>query len=335
MSSTARSSRSASSCTTSPSATACRARGTSCAACAATAAPGAARCASAPRASACTATARSPSTSCIPGENVWVHHVARRPRGRRDLRPVRQRRAHRARVPAGRRGRARHRLRARSASCRSPVARHVGARFIVATRRLEPARLELALQHGRRRRGRRRRRERIADAQRELGMREGFDVGFEMSGAPTALPEMIENMNHGGRIALLGLPRRAVSTIDWGKVVTHMLTIKGIYGREMFETWNSMSAMLQTSETLRDRARLDHQRPLPGARLASRLRRGRLGRRRARSSSTGRSSRHVRNGSTTSFAPNSTRSRPRASRSASAASTARSPRRSRSPGARC
>jgi threonine 3-dehydrogenase len=130
------------------------------------------------------------------------------------------------------------------------VARHVGARFIVASD-VSPARLELAMQmgadaavdvsH-----------ERIRDVQSRLGMREGFDVGFEMSGSAKALPEMIENMNHGGRIALLGLPSEPYA-IDWGKVVTHMLTLKGIYGREMFETWNSMSAMLQTSARLRTR----------------------------------------------------------------------------------
>ena len=90
----------------------------------------------------------------------------------------------------------------------------------------------------------------VREAQRELGMREGFDVGFEMSGHPSALPEMIENMNHGGRIAMLGLPAQHVE-IDWGKVVTHMLTLKGIYGREMFETWYAMSAMLQSNPTLR------------------------------------------------------------------------------------
>ena len=91
----------------------------------------------------------------------------------------------------------------------------------------------------------------IREAQTALGMREGFDIGFEMSGAPSALPAMIDNMNHGGRIAMLGLPSAGFD-IDWGKLVTHMLTIKGIYGREMFETWNAMGAMLQTSAVLRD-----------------------------------------------------------------------------------
>ena len=129
------------------------------------------------------------------------------------------------------------------------VARHVGARFLVATD-VSPARLELAERMGvdltldvRT--------DRIADAQRRLGMREGFDVGLEMSGHPTALPEMIANMNHGGRIAMLGLPSQPI-TVDWAKVVSHMLTIKGIYGREMYETWYAMSAMLASSATLRE-----------------------------------------------------------------------------------
>lgn len=130
------------------------------------------------------------------------------------------------------------------------VAREVGARFIVATD-VSPARLDMAQRMGadavvnvaN---------ERIATAQEHLGMREGFDVGFEMSGSPQALSEMIDNMNSGGRIAMLGLPSQPFP-IDWGKVVTHMLTLSGIYGREMFETWNSMSALLQSSQTLRQR----------------------------------------------------------------------------------
>jgi threonine 3-dehydrogenase len=130
------------------------------------------------------------------------------------------------------------------------VARHAGARFIVATD-ISPARLELAKNMGadavvdvsR---------DSIGDVQHALKMREGFDIGLEMSGAPSALSSMIDNMTHGARIAMLGLPSDPFP-IDWGKVVTHMLTLKGIYGREMFETWNSMSAMMQTSETLRER----------------------------------------------------------------------------------
>ena len=75
-------------------------------------------------------------------------------------------------------------------------------------------------------------------------MREGFDVGMEMSGQPAALRDMLANMNHGGKIAMLGLPADEIA-IDWGTVVLNMLTIKGIYGREMFETWYSMSVMLE------------------------------------------------------------------------------------------
>lgn len=128
------------------------------------------------------------------------------------------------------------------------VARHIGARFIVVTDVSAP-RLELALRMGA---------DltvnvantKIASSQKTLAMTEGFDIGFEMSGNPLALPEMIDNMNHGGRVAMLGLPSTPID-VDWAKVVTHMLTIKGIYGREMFETWVAMSAMLQSSPTLR------------------------------------------------------------------------------------
>jgi len=185
----------------------------------------------------------------IPGENVWVHHTPIDPDLAAIFDPL---------------GNAVHTALAFSVvgedvlvtGCGPiglmtiAVTRHAGARFIVATD-VSPARLELATGMGadavvdvtR---------ESIADVQHVLGMREGFDVGLEMSGAPSALPSMIENMTHGGRIALLGLPSDPFA-IDWSKVVTHMLTLKGIYGREMFETWNSMSAMMQTSPTLRDR----------------------------------------------------------------------------------
>jgi threonine 3-dehydrogenase len=121
------------------------------------------------------------------------------------------------------------------------VCRHVGARFVVITDvspyRLELARsmgVDLALDVSR---------ESVASAQSRLGMVEGFDVALEMSGHPSALPDVIANLNHGGRIAMLGLPSQPIE-IDWAKVVTHMITIKGIYGREMFETWYAMSAML-------------------------------------------------------------------------------------------
>jgi threonine 3-dehydrogenase len=121
------------------------------------------------------------------------------------------------------------------------VCRHVGARFVVITD-VSPYRLDLARRMGvdlaldvRT--------ETIASAQKQLGMVEGFDVALEMSGHPSALPEVLANLNHGGRIAMLGLPAQPIQ-IDWGKVVTHMITIKGIYGREMFETWYAMSALL-------------------------------------------------------------------------------------------
>ena len=123
------------------------------------------------------------------------------------------------------------------------VARHIGARFIVITD-VNEARLELARRMGvdlavnvai----------DRVASAQRALGMTEGFDIGLEMSGHPTALPELLENLTHGGRVAMLGLPSAPIG-IDWAKIVSHMITIKGIYGREMFETWYAMNAMVQT-----------------------------------------------------------------------------------------
>ncbi|EPR77340.1 L-threonine 3-dehydrogenase [Leifsonia rubra CMS 76R] len=123
------------------------------------------------------------------------------------------------------------------------VARHIGARHIVMTdvneERLQLARdmgVSLAINVSK---------VRIAEAQEQLGMKEGFDIGLEMSGHATALPEMIDNMNQGGRIAMLGLPVEPIS-INWATVVTHMITIKGIYGREMFETWYAMNAMVHT-----------------------------------------------------------------------------------------
>ncbi len=129
------------------------------------------------------------------------------------------------------------------------VARHVGARFVVVTDvsdyRLELARsmgVDLAVDVST---------STIVDAQRELGMVEGFDVALEMSGHPSALPDVVDNLNHGGRVAMLGLPSAPIE-IDWGKVVTHMITIKGIYGREMYETWYAMSAMLRSGLKIDD-----------------------------------------------------------------------------------
>lgn len=132
------------------------------------------------------------------------------------------------------------------------VVRHAGARHVVVTDvsapRLEQARAagaDLAVDVSR---------ERIADAQHRLGMTEGFDVVLEMSGSPQAMSELIDNCTHGAKVAMLGLPAEPYA-IDWGKVITHMITLKGIYGREMYETWYKMAAMLQTSQLLRDRVR--------------------------------------------------------------------------------
>ncbi len=86
---------------------------------------------------------------------------------------------------------------------------------------------------------------RLKDVQKNLGMREGFDVGLEMSGAPAAFREMLENMSHGGKIAMLGIPPEEIA-INWSHVIFNMLTIKGIYGREMFETWYKMTVMLES-----------------------------------------------------------------------------------------
>ena len=123
------------------------------------------------------------------------------------------------------------------------VSRHAGARHVVITD-LSPERLALAESLGVSRAvlvGR----DRLSDAQRDLDMHEGFDVGLEMSGSPAALQEMITQMTHGGRIAVLGLPAEEIS-IDVATVVLNMLTIKGIYGREMFETWYAMSVLLES-----------------------------------------------------------------------------------------
>jgi len=123
------------------------------------------------------------------------------------------------------------------------VVRHAGARFVVITD-VNPYRLELAKKMGVTR-ALDVRTESIADVQRQLGMKEGFDVGLEMSGNPQAFRDMLANMCHGGRIAMLGIPPQEMS-IDWQTVVFNMLTIKGIYGREMYETWYKMTVMLQS-----------------------------------------------------------------------------------------
>ena len=129
--------------------------------------------------------------------------------------------------------------------CRAvPVARHAGARHIVITD-VNPYRLELAEKMGDVSIAVNVKETSLKEVQKKLGMKEGFDVGLEMSGNPRALADMIDNMFHGGRIALLGImPEKA--EIDWNKVVFNMLTIRGVYGREMYETWYKMTALIQS-----------------------------------------------------------------------------------------
>jgi threonine 3-dehydrogenase len=123
------------------------------------------------------------------------------------------------------------------------VARHAGARYVVIAD-LNAYRLELAAKMGvtlavdptEKR---------LQDVQKELGMQEGFDVGLEMSGSPTAFRDMLANICHGGKIAMLGIPSKEIA-IDWHRVIFNMLTIKGIYGREMYETWYKMTVMLES-----------------------------------------------------------------------------------------
>src|ERR1035437_426917 len=123
------------------------------------------------------------------------------------------------------------------------VARHAGARFTVITD-LNPCRLALAERLGVTL-AVNVREQTLADVQKRLGMTEGFDVGLEMSGSPAAFRDMLANMSHGARIAMLGIPTEEMS-IDWRTVIFNMLTVKGIYGREMYETWYKMSVMLQS-----------------------------------------------------------------------------------------
>jgi threonine 3-dehydrogenase len=123
------------------------------------------------------------------------------------------------------------------------VVRHAGARYVVVTD-VNPYRLELARKMG----------ATLAinsseislrEVQKQLGMQEGFDVGLEMSGNPSAFHDMIANMSHGAKIAMLGIPSEGMP-IDWKEVIFSMLTIKGVYGREMYETWYKMTVMLQS-----------------------------------------------------------------------------------------
>ena len=123
------------------------------------------------------------------------------------------------------------------------VVKHAGARYVVVTD-VNPWRLALAKKMGATRVVDVRT-ENIAEVQKDLGMREGFDVGLEMSGNPSAFREMIDQMSHGGKIAMLGIPAEDIA-IDWNTVVFNMLTIKGIYGREMYETWYKMRVLIQS-----------------------------------------------------------------------------------------
>jgi threonine 3-dehydrogenase len=123
------------------------------------------------------------------------------------------------------------------------VVRHAGARHVVITD-VNPWRLELAKKMGVTR-AVDVRSTTLADVQKELGMSEGFDVGLEMSGNPSAFRDMLTNMCHGGKVAMLGIPSEEIA-IDWNIVVFNMLTIKGIYGREMYETWYKMTVMLES-----------------------------------------------------------------------------------------
>jgi threonine 3-dehydrogenase len=121
------------------------------------------------------------------------------------------------------------------------VVRHAGARHVVVTD-LNAYRLELARSMGATLAVDPRERE-LADVQRELGMSEGFDVGLEVSGSPEALRQMLAGMAHGGRVALLGIPSEDVS-LDLDPIIFNGLTVRGIYGREMYETWYQMSALI-------------------------------------------------------------------------------------------
>ena len=124
------------------------------------------------------------------------------------------------------------------------IARHAGARYVVVTDR-NPYRLELARKMGASLTIDVSSGQTLADAQKQLGMKEGFDVGLEMSGSAAALRDMLTNMCHGGKIAMLGIPEPD-TRIDWNLVVFNGLTIKGIYGREMYETWYKMTVMIQS-----------------------------------------------------------------------------------------
>lgn len=124
-----------------------------------------------------------------------------------------------------------------------PIAKHAGARNVVITD-INPYRLDLARKMGATL-ALDVRQEKLTDAMKQLGMKEGFDVCLEMSGSPKAFEDMLPNMFHGGKIALLGIMPGSAA-VDWNQIVFNGLTIKGIYGREMYETWYKMTAMIQS-----------------------------------------------------------------------------------------
>jgi len=123
------------------------------------------------------------------------------------------------------------------------VAKHVGARHVVITD-VNEYRLELARKMGATR-AVNVANEKLEEVMTDLGMTEGFDIGLEMSGVPSAFNSMLNNMNHGGKIAMLGIPPSDMA-VDWNQVIFKGLVIKGIYGREMFETWYKMASLIQS-----------------------------------------------------------------------------------------
>ena len=127
------------------------------------------------------------------------------------------------------------------------VAKHVGARHVVITD-VNEYRLELARKMGATR-AVNVANEKLEDVMTDLGMTEGFDIGLEMSGVPSAFNSMLNNMNHGGKIAMLGIPPSDMA-VDWNQVIFKGLVIKGIYGREMFETWYKMASLIQSGLNL-------------------------------------------------------------------------------------
>ena len=137
------------------------------------------------------------------------------------------------------------------------VAKHVGARHVVITD-VNDYRLRLAKEMNATR-AVNVLYEDISEVMRELGMTEGFDVGMEMSGVPSAFQTMLEKMNHGGKIAMLGIPPKNMA-IDWSQLIFKGLELKGIYGREMFETWYKMASLIQSGLDLYPM--LTHQYPI-------------------------------------------------------------------------